>query len=206
MLTYTKAETELEMCTLGELNKMKKENVSNRRFLAKINNRVVAVNNKCLEPAEALLNRGALIEMVDLVVVKNIQNGKPVWTGDIFEKAGKLQEKLTSLVQDKSFHPEMVNATIEVKIHNTSARQPFDTFLKEVISILRERENSENFNKIPDLIIPGTDRVRAKYVEQIQQIYNQIQPELNTYWWKVGYIILVAAPIVAAASQCCKKY
>lgn len=190
MLTYTKAETELETCALDEFLKAKKENASNREFLEKINERVVAINNISSIPAEALRNRVALINMVDVVVAENIRHGHPkIFTNDLFKAAGKLQDKLTGVVWANNFHQVIVNATIEVFISNASYKLSFEIFLTEVISILRGRESSEEINQIPDLMIPGTYRVNDRYVNQIHQIYDDKLQEPNIFMDMIRRII-----------------
>ncbi|PIK62138.1 hypothetical protein BSL78_00860 [Apostichopus japonicus] len=192
MLAYTKAESVLETCTLRQFLEAKKENASNRDFLEKINNRVVAINNISTIPAEALRNRVALIEMTGVVVADNIRKGNPVlFTNDLFDSAGTLHKKIASVVQDNEFSPALINATIETIINDCSSMLPFDVFLEKVVIILATREKSEKNSRIPGLFIPGTNEVNKRYVDQVRQIYDEIQPEANMFIKQIASFVFV---------------
>lgn len=199
MLAYTRAETELETCTLREFLEQKKENENNRRFLENINDRVVAINNNSSVPAEALRNRDALIQMVDVVVADNIKNDKPVmFTNELFKTAGMLHDQIASVVRENNFHPILVNATIEAITNIRSERLTFDVFLNEVESILGKRETSEENNNILDLFIERTNKVNRKCVDQVQRIYDEIRPEVNNLRGRIKTIALAVAVVTAA--------
>lgn len=190
----------LGTCTLDEFLKAKKENASNRDFLEKINDRVIAINNTSSIPAEALRNRIALIEMTGVVVAENIRKGNPVlFTNDLFDSAGALHKKIASIVRDNEFPPALINATVETIKNNCSSRLPFDVFLKKVVTILNAREMSEKNSTIPDLFIPGTKEVNKKYVHQVKQIYDETKQEVNMFIEKIAACILAAAKAAAVA-------
>lgn len=140
ILVCTNAEIELQKFSLDEfLNEMRKDNRFGS-FLDKIDERVVAVNNKTKSPEEKERNREAIIALVDKVVEENRKQGRAeTCSNELFKQADKLHK---TLVNKYRCHPIILNAVIEatIKLTNSILRPNQTKFMSEVKTILQKNE------------------------------------------------------------------
>lgn len=111
LLVYTTPETELKYGSLEDFLIRMKELRQYRKFLQKINDRVIAVNNVTSETEKLAQNRQILIEMMENVVRENKSLKRPeVFTNKLFVEAKRLHNKLPKDI----CHQSIANAVVEV--------------------------------------------------------------------------------------------
>lgn len=187
MVVYTKAETELDQFSLVQFLEMKKEHERNRCLLEAIDYRVVAVNNRSEVPAEIKRNREAILAMAAKVVDDNLTAKRSdVFTNKTFMKALELHDMISGIVEQKTFDPILMNATIETIINASVFKKVKEkTFFNEVITVLNNSESCTRIKDNGDLVIErdGNRFVvpRRDYEHVLRLIYREIKPNVKEF-------------------------
>ncbi|XP_071830612.1 GTPase IMAP family member 8-like isoform X2 [Apostichopus japonicus] len=177
ILVCTNAEIELQEFSLDDfLNEMRKDNHFGS-FLDKIDERVVAVNNKTKSPEEKERNREAIIALVDKVVEENRKHGRAeTCSNELFKQADKLHK---TLVNKYRCHPTIVNAVIEatIKLTNSILRPNQNKFMSEVKTILRKNEFCKFDQKTQKFIFTNDGKCIEVSYDTFEQEINRIFSE-----------------------------